>query len=79
MKNIDLMSMTKGKLSGEEMGKLIMKHYFTDLLEGESLRQHRPRDLQPRLALLRASGRQATPAGVFHPHAHGRGYAGGVG
>lgn len=35
MKNIDLMSMTKGKLSGEEMGKLIMKHYFTDLLEGE--------------------------------------------
>jgi hypothetical protein len=35
MKNIDLMNMTKGKLSGEEMGKLIMKHYFTDLLEGE--------------------------------------------
>lgn len=35
MKNFDLMNMTKGKLSGEEMGKFIMKHYFTDLLEGE--------------------------------------------
>lgn len=35
MKKFDLAGITRGKLSGSEMGKYLIKHYFTNLLRGK--------------------------------------------